>query len=83
MTEPVSVLSQEQELYKALKSMCESYDLVMSNFPNGIARNSVQGFFVNTIQPAKDAVLRFEVLKTQEIHDGTITFDQSYRLIEP
>ena len=52
-----------EELYQALKSMSESYKIVIEHFPKGVARSSIEGFFLWAPKQAEDAILKYELLK--------------------
>ena len=59
-------LTAEQDLYEALKSMAESYDLVIQTWPAGPAKDSFIGFFTGTREQADKALNRFEMVKARE-----------------
>lgn len=57
-----------EQLYNSLKSMTESYDLLIANMPaNHPLTGFVNGFFIGTSAPAKDALVRFEALKARDV----------------
>lgn len=66
----------DEALYQALKSMTESYDLVVAQLPSGLAKSSFEGFFIGTQAPAKEAMLRFEVLKGRRAQQD----NEAYRI---
>lgn len=48
-------------MYEALKSLAESYDLVINCMPRGTCRSSVEGYFITAIKPAKEAIRDYEI----------------------
>lgn len=63
-------LTAEQDLYEALKSMAESYDLVIQTWPAGPAKDSFIGFFIGTRDQAEKAITRFEMVKARNTSLG-------------
>ncbi len=72
------------ELFESLKSMVESYDLAIVNMPAGVARDSMAGYFIGTVKPAKEAITRFKMLKSRssdEYMQTVLKYDPHARII--
>jgi len=62
-----------EELYQALRSMTESYELTIQSLPrSSLLRSSVEGFFIGTHKPAEDAMYKYTLLKSRQAEGAKV-----------
>ena len=60
------------ELYEALRSMTESYDIAIANMPRGVARDSLAGYFIGVSKPANEALEKYTKVRVLKARNSNI-----------